>query len=76
MHVSSAFLRVPARFLRRFCHVRNAGSVVHAACLWSPGGLQVSRWLPCAFVGRLGRLGGGWGGHPLAAHVARGGCAA
>ena len=61
MLVSSSFLCVSASFLCCFCVVRIADSVVSAACPWPPGGPQVSGWLPCAFTGRLGRLGGGWG---------------
>ena len=63
MLVSSSFLRVSVLFLCCFCTVRIADSMVtvSAACPWPPGGPQVSGWLPCAFAGRLGRLGGGWG---------------
>ena len=58
MLVSSSFLHVSASFLCCFCVVRIADSVVSAACPWPHGGPQVSGWLPCAFAGRLGRLGG------------------
>ena len=61
MIVLSLFLCVSAWFLCCFCLARIAASVVSVACPWPPGGPQVSGWLPCAFAGRLGRLGGGWG---------------